>query len=197
MLTATVSGSFHRFMSEIERAVQTLAQIGVKVLSPADPRVVDAIDEFLFVASDRVRSIRMVQDRHLESITGADFLWLVCPDGYVGQSASMEIGFAVAARVPVYSTHLPTDLTLRQYVRKVNSMRTVVDEHLAAGRPKTNMTLLIDPHASIEAAQQALQQIRDLMNQPARLIDDSKAEHIYRIRSSVLELLGASSLPVA
>jgi hypothetical protein len=197
MLTATVSGSFHRFMSEIERAVQTLAQMGVKVLSPADPRVVDAIDEFLFVASDRVRSIRMVQDRHLESITAADFLWLVCPDGYVGQSASMEIGFAVAARVPVYSTHLPTDLTLRQYVRKVNSMRTVVDEHLAAGRPKATMTFLIDPHASIEAAQQALQQIRDLMNQPARLIDDSKAEHIYRIRSSVLELLGASSLPVA
>src|ERR1035438_3372174 len=119
MLTGAVSGSFHRHMGVITAAVHELASLSIRVLSPADPRVVAHQGEFLFVASDRVRSVRLVQDRHLESIRAADFLWLICPDGYVGQSASMEVGFAAAIGVPIFSTHAPSDLTLRQYVNTV------------------------------------------------------------------------------
>src|SRR5260370_104371 len=115
-LSAAVSGSFHRHMEVITAAVQELASLSIRVLSPADPRVVAKQGEFLFVASDRVRSVRLVQDRHLESIRAADFLWLVCPDGYVGQSASMEVGFAAALCVPIFSTHAPSELTPRRYV---------------------------------------------------------------------------------
>ncbi len=59
-LAVTVSGSFHRHMTMIGAAVQELASLGVRVLSPADPRVVAAQGEFLFVASDPVRSVRLV-----------------------------------------------------------------------------------------------------------------------------------------
>src|SRR6202011_6288827 len=97
MLTASVSGSFHRHMGAISTAVDELAALSIRVLSPADPRIVAQQGEFLFVASDRVRSVRLVQDRHLDSIRAANFLWLVCPDGYVGSSASMEIGCAATA----------------------------------------------------------------------------------------------------
>src|SRR5438477_625314 len=112
-LKAAVSGSFHRHMEVITAAFQELATLSIRVLSPADPRVVAQQGEFLFVASDRVRSVRLVQDRHLEAVRTADFLWLVCPDGYVGQSAAMEIGFAAGARTPIFGTHAPMDLTLR------------------------------------------------------------------------------------
>ena len=61
MLKATVSGSFHRHLDAISVAVQELNALSVRVLSPADPRVVDAHGEFLFVASDRVRSVHLVQ----------------------------------------------------------------------------------------------------------------------------------------
>src|SRR5713101_2972035 len=115
-MTAAVSGSFHRHMEAISSAVRDLTARSIRVLSPADPRVVAVQGEFLFVASDRVRSVRLVQDRHLDCIRAADFLWLVCPDGYVGQSASMEVGFAAAVGVPIFSTHAPSDLTLREYV---------------------------------------------------------------------------------
>src|ERR1700752_3168157 len=103
-------------MEAITTAVHELASLSIRVLSPADPRVVAAEGEFLFVASDRVRSVRLVQDRHLESFRAANFLWLVCPDGYVGQSASREVGFAAAIGVPIFTTHAPGDLTLREYV---------------------------------------------------------------------------------
>jgi hypothetical protein len=122
VLTAAVSGSFHRHMEEIASAVHELASLRVRVLSPADPRVVAAQGEFLFVASDPVRSVRLVQDRHLESIRAADFLWLICPDGYVGQSAAMEIGYAAAAGVPIFASHAPSDLTMREYVAIVPTL---------------------------------------------------------------------------
>ena len=167
MLRATVSGSFHRHMGAISSAVYDLSARGIRVLSPADPRVVDAHGEFLFVASDRVRSVRLVQDRHLEAIRCADFLWLVCPDGYVGQSASMEIGFAAGAGVKIFSTHPPADLTLREYVSIVPSIdeaiRVIESQHRVA-RPEG---LLIDPHASLEKAHAVLALIGTELARPS------------------------------
>src|SRR5882724_4659272 len=145
MLTAAVSGSFHRHMDAITRAVHELAALSVRVLSPADPRIVAAQGEFLFVASDRVKSVRLVQDRHLESIRASDFLWLVCPDGYVGQSASMEVGFAAAAGVPIFATHAPTDLTLRQYVTVVPKLKEALRIASASSRRRRPEGVLINP----------------------------------------------------
>ena len=158
-LSATVSGSFHRHMEVITAAVHELASLSIRVLSPADPRVVARQGEFLFVASDRIRSVRLVQDRHLESIRAADFLWLVCPDGYVGQSASMEVGFAAAIGVPIFSTHAPSDLTLRQYVTTVPTLGEALRRVAADPRPRRKEGILIDPHASVEEAHQMLERI--------------------------------------
>jgi hypothetical protein len=160
MLTATVSGSFHRHMEAITRAVHELAALSVRVLSPADPRVVAAQGEFLFVASDRIRSVRLVQDRHLESIRAADFLWLVCPDGYVGQSASMEIGYAAGAGVRIFALRQPTDLTLREYVNVVPDISTAARRVEASSGSRPSPGILIDPRASVEQAHDVLERIK-------------------------------------
>lgn len=149
-------------MSAVLEAVTELTERGVTVLSPADPRVVDQIGEFVFVASDRVRSIKIVEDRHLECIAVSNFLWLVAPDGYVGQSASMELGFAVAKDVPVFSQHLPSDGTLRKYVQCVSSIGAALSMVLAARQYQRSASdsLLIDPVAAVDSAQRDLEGIR-------------------------------------
>src|ERR1043166_7377425 len=153
MIQAVVSGSFHRHMAAIDAAVKELMAQSVRVLSPADPRIVAQQGEFLFVASDRLRSVRLVQDRHLECIRAADFLWLVCPDGYVGQSASMEVGFAAAAGVPIFASRPPTDITLRQYVATEHSLTPLLRRvHSSLPTHKRNEGFLIDPNASIATA---------------------------------------------
>jgi hypothetical protein len=177
-LAATVSGSFHRHMHDITAAVYELASRGVRVLSPADPRIVAAQGEFLFVASDRVRSVRLVQDRHLESIRAANLLWLVCPDGYVGQSASMEVGFAAAAGVPIFSTHAPTDLTLREYVTVVPRLAEALRIVAAHSRPRRREGLLIDPHASIEEAHDVLRRVEKMLALSSTV--DEGAHEVYR-----------------
>jgi len=176
--SAAVSGSFHRHMVAITSAVHELASLSVRVLSPADPRVVAAQGEFLFVASDRVRSVRLVQDRHLDSIRAADFLWLICPDGYVGRSASMELGYAAAARVPVFATRAPSDLTLREYVTIVPALSEALHRVEASSRPRRPEGVLIDPHASAEEAHHILERIEAALTRQ----DNSRepADAVYR-----------------
>ena len=149
MLTVTVSGSFHRHLAAIYMAVGEFREAGITVLSPSDPRVIDHIGEFLFVASDRVRSIRLVQDRHLQCIGASAFLWLVAPDGYVGPSAAMEIGFAISAKTPVFSSNTPDDCTLRQYVKTIPSIKHAVSQVRTHSRTSHTPNLLVDPAGSI------------------------------------------------
>lgn len=191
-IAATVSGSFHRHMQAISSAVQDLASRGIRVLSPADPRVVAAQGEFLFVASDRVRSVRVVQDRHLECIRAANFVWLVCPDGYVGQSAAMEVGFAAAAGVPLFSTRAPNDLTLREYVRVVPSLAEVLDRVTAVSRPRRQDGILIDPHASIEEVHDRLGHIEATLT--CSTCDDEPARRVYGDVLDVQTMLRLPSL---
>lgn len=190
MLTAAVSGSFHRHMEVISRAVHELAALSVRVLSPADPRVVAHRGEFLFVASDRVRSVRLVQDRHLESIRAADFLWLICPDGYVGQSASMEIGFAAGAGVPIFATRAPGDLTLREYVAVVPTLSEALNRVAANYRPRRAEGILVDPQASIEEAHAALERIEATLRR-----QNSRDEAVPRLYRDMLTLRAKLTVP--
>lgn len=190
MLTATVSGSFHRHMEAITKAVHELAGLSVRILSPADPRIVAFQGEFLFVASDPVRSVRLVQDRHLESIRAANFLWLVCPDGYVGQSASMEIGYAVREGVPIFSTTPPSDLTLRQYVKVVPSLATAVRINSAGPHQRRIPGILIDPHASVEKAHLILDRIA--FNLTRAVNAGNVAQNVHH---DVMELKQSLTLP--
>src|SRR5437660_1531589 len=125
-IRVTVSGSFTRHLDRIQNVVAEFKARGVTVLSPEQPFIVDALDGFMFVASDRHRSVKLVQDRHLASIADSDFLWLEADDGYVGQSAALELGFAIGVGVPVYSLSIPADLTMRQYVRRVPNLAAAI-----------------------------------------------------------------------
>ena len=164
-VTVTVSGSFRRHIAEIQRDVNEFSTLGASVLSPADPRVVDAFGEFLFVASDRLRTVRTVQSRHLLAIASSDFLWLVCPDGYVGPSAAMEIGYANARDIPVLAATPPTDLTMRQFVQVVPSLCTAVER--TAGTQAPTWAALVDPETAVEHGHEHLEAIRRLLLQPA------------------------------
>jgi nucleoside 2-deoxyribosyltransferase len=166
-MTATVSGSFRRAMTAVQEAVYVLTDRGVTVLSPADPRVVDHFGDFLFVASDRVHTLRLVQSRHLAAIEASDFLWLVAPDGYVGLSAAMEIGFAVAHGIPVYSVDIPMDLTLRQYVTPVERLEDALGRVAASRRERNEPQILVEPFAVVQSAHDDLDELARELGAPA------------------------------
>lgn len=158
--SVTVSGSFHRHLVAIQQAVESFASIGVRVLSPADPRVVDCFGPFIFVASDLRRSIRGVQNRHLDAIRSSCLLWLECPDGYVGSSAALEVGFAIAIGVPVFASAPPDDLTLRQYVSVVSGPRAALAALRSSTSEVVGPSLLLEPVAAIGLAHSELEALQ-------------------------------------
>jgi hypothetical protein len=193
MLNTTVSGSFHRHMAAVYSAVGELRAAGAEVLSPSDPRIVDSMGDFLFVASDKLRSIRLVQDRHFAAIRNSDLLWVVNPDGYTGPSTSAEIGAAYASNVPIFSDHLPLDITLQHYVTKVPSIRAAVEQVRAVPPARTRRAaqlLLIDPKLATESAIRALERMGTVLaGNPPQGFPDAEAQ-ITREMSSIREILG-------
>jgi hypothetical protein len=163
MLRATVSGSFHRHMVSIYNAVGTLREHGVDVLSPSDPRVVDHLGEFLFVASDRLRSIKLVQDRHFEAIRRSDFLWVVCPDGYTGVSTAAEVGAAYAMGTPIFSDTLALDITMQQYINKVDSIAHAMSMIGEIRERSPICHVLLDPSTAIEGSIAALERLKPVL----------------------------------
>lgn len=163
-ISVTISGSFHRHLCEIMDAVAEFRDHRATVLSPDDPRVVESIGGFHFVASDPYRSIRLVEDVHLDAIRRSDLLWIVSPDGYIGQSVSLEMGFAIASGVPIYGSNLPPDLTLRQYVRVAPSIREALRAVTAHSPQPPRPSLLLEPDQVIDGAHDGLEQLRSLLH---------------------------------
>lgn len=126
IMQCTISGSFRKFYQEICRAYDIFEKNGICVLSPRRSKVINPKDEFVRLESDQDLPAKAIEDRHLEAIAKSDFLYLVSPDGYLGKSASFEVGYAQASKVPVYSSERLDDFLLREYVIGVYSPEELV-----------------------------------------------------------------------
>jgi nucleoside 2-deoxyribosyltransferase len=166
-------------MVPIYDAVGTLREKGVDVLSPSDPRVVDHLGEFLFVASDKLRSIKLVQNRHFEAIRNSDFLWVCCPDGYTGSSTAAEIGFAYASGIPVFSDFAPSDVTLQHYVRRMKSLSEAIMLTQSRARSLNRIAhVLLDPGSAIDGSIQSLEALRPILEGSNRYAaEDAEREY--------------------
>jgi hypothetical protein len=188
-LKVTVSGSFRRAMSAVEDAVYRLTDAGAHVLSPADPRVVDQFGDFLFVASDQVRAIKLVQSRHLAAIEASDFVWLVAPEGYIGLSGAMELGFATAVGTPVFASEVPLDLTLRQYVTTVerpeDALRAIRHSASPQEDPTAPANVLLNPSGVLQAAHDDLERIAQVLDERRLQSSHAAAEAADRLHTRV------------
>ncbi len=90
-------GSFQKHYKEIKRVRELFTQAGIEVLAPADSEVTAVKDGFVVLESDREKDPRMIELMYLHHLKhlGADgFSYFVNPDGYIGKSASYELGIA-------------------------------------------------------------------------------------------------------
>jgi hypothetical protein len=102
----------------------------------------------------------------------------------------MEIGFAAGAGVPIFATHAPSDLTLREYVAIVTTLSEAVSRAEGKSRSKPHEGLLIDPHASVEEAHDILQRIK-----AALTCKESSREAANAVYTGVADLRDQLGLP--
>ncbi|MFH1970963.1 MAG: hypothetical protein ABIJ05_01070 [Patescibacteria group bacterium] len=109
-LKACVSGSFDKFKPEIDLAIDELNELGVTVLSPSkgwlykpSQRIFNPKeDKFRPLPSETGMGIKEIEDDFLSNVKKSDFLYVINPEGYIGNVVGLEIGFAIASGIPVF-----------------------------------------------------------------------------------------------
>ncbi len=99
-------GSFGKHFEDIKRVYQLFTQAGIEVLAPAFSEIKSFEDGFAVLESDRERDHRMIELlylHHLKRLGGNGFSYFVNPEGYIGKSASYELGIAQVTNVICFS----------------------------------------------------------------------------------------------
>ena len=129
-LSVVISGSFRRYFDGISETVGTFESLGIDVLSPKASRVINPGEEFAVLETDDTSDPRTLEQRHLDAITAADALYLYNPEGYIGDSSKMELGWAIALGKPVFCKELVADSTLKFFCGTVatpEQVKTVLE----------------------------------------------------------------------
>jgi NTP pyrophosphatase (non-canonical NTP hydrolase) len=133
-MKAVLCGSFRRDPSGLARDYSDLEEC-CTVLSPADINFVDPEATFVRLPTEIDETEPQVEHRHLDAISSADFVWLHCPDGYVGVSAAMELGHAKALGVPIFASNLPEESVLADGIQVLERPSMVTDDLMVRGQP--------------------------------------------------------------
>jgi len=118
-LSVVVSGSFRRSFDGISETVRMFESLGVDVLSPKASKVINPGEEFAILETDDIVDPQILEQRHLDAIATADALYLYNPEGYIGDSSKMELGWAIALGKPVFCKELLADSTLKFFCGSV------------------------------------------------------------------------------
>lgn len=129
-MRTVLCGSFRRDPVGLRETFDSL-QDEFQVLAPRSLDFVDPNAAFVRLADEHDESALTVERRHLDAISNADFVWLHAPDGYVGLSASMEIGHAHALGIPIFTDAVLADEMLNGLVHQVSSPIEVEVEEVA------------------------------------------------------------------
>jgi hypothetical protein len=109
-----VIGSFKQHYEPVRIAIGAFRAAGLVVTSPLGADVVKpGIDFVRFTSDDPRCDDATVQTIALHRILGADVVYVVAPEGYVGRTTCYEIGRAVQARKPIFFSERPADLPVR------------------------------------------------------------------------------------
>jgi len=119
-MKTTISGSFRKHLKEITQVIEEFEKYEVKVLSPAHTSPKNPGDEFVLFDGETTEDPKELEELHLKGIKNSDFLYVVNPGGYIGNSATMEIGYALALNIPIYALEEPEEFILKLFVKKLS-----------------------------------------------------------------------------
>jgi NTP pyrophosphatase (non-canonical NTP hydrolase) len=125
--SVVLCGTYRKDPEGLRRTFEQLRDLGFTILSPDNPFIEKEEQGFVYMQHENTRSPDQIENKHLDAIQRADFVWFFAPNGYVGPTGALEVGFARANGIPVYSDSLLTDTTIKKFVEVVDSPSTVND----------------------------------------------------------------------
>ena len=121
-----ISGTYRKDNEGLKNDYEEFRDLGCEILSPTSVHVVSEADGFVFMEGETSASPQDIEVNHLNAIQHAQFMWLHAPGGYVGLSAALEVGFAHAIGIPIYSRAPVSDPIISTFVSRVASPADIV-----------------------------------------------------------------------
>lgn len=105
-------GSFRKHFEEIKRIYQLFAENDIEVLAP-EVSIIKAVENgFTILESDTEKDPRMIELLYLHNLKQLGengFSYFVNPEGYIGASASYELGIAQLSNIRCFFLEKPRD----------------------------------------------------------------------------------------
>jgi len=105
-------GSFRKHFEEIKRIYHLFIKNGIEVLAPEMSAIRTIKNSFAILESDKEKDPRMIELLYLHNLQRLGengFSYFVNPDGYIGTSASYELGIAQLSNVRCFFLEKPKD----------------------------------------------------------------------------------------
>jgi len=105
-------GSFRKHFEEIKRVHKLFVENGIEVLAPTISEIKTVEEGFVFFESDLEKDQRMIELLYLHNLRRLGengFSYFVNPEGYIGKSASYELGIAQVSNVKCFFSEKISD----------------------------------------------------------------------------------------
>lgn len=139
-IQTVISGSFRKHLQEIVLLKQLLSNEGIHSLSPEGNFSTNPDEEFVILDSDPVQNPELLQSSIFAKIRKSTFLTVANIDGYLGNAAILEIGYAIALGVKIYTLEPVSDPNIAPYCSDLNELFPSIKEKLYSMSPAKEAT---------------------------------------------------------
>ncbi|MBI2024451.1 NUDIX domain-containing protein [Candidatus Giovannonibacteria bacterium] len=105
-------GSFQKHFDEIKKVHGIFTSAGIEVLAPAMSEIKAVENGFAVLETDREKDHRMIELLYLHNLKRLGengFSYFINPEGYIGKSASYELGIAQVSNIRCFFQENPSD----------------------------------------------------------------------------------------
>lgn len=131
-LCTVISGSFRKHLGQIASLKEALNKLEVAVLSPEKCDPINPGEEFVILASDPVCHPELLQSSIFAKMRRSTFLVLANFDGYIGRAAALEVGYAIALGIKIYSVEEVQDPNIAPYCALITNVFPELNHHKEA-----------------------------------------------------------------
>ena len=125
--SVVLCGTYRKDPEGLRKTFDELRDSGFSILSPTNVYIESEEEGFVYMQGETSQSPEQLENKHLDAIQQADFVWFFAPGGYVGPTGALEVGFARANGIPVYTDTSLEDSVVKNFVKVVESP-TIVRE---------------------------------------------------------------------
>ncbi|MFA7284723.1 MAG: nucleoside 2-deoxyribosyltransferase [Candidatus Absconditabacterales bacterium] len=111
MKTVVLSGSM-KFIQDIQNTLHSLQELGAQAQFPNGDNIVSGED----LSMEQSKQLAL---EHYEAIKQSDIVYFLTPNGYMGTSCKVELGYAIALNKTIIFSELTHDIALDCYAQQI------------------------------------------------------------------------------